>query len=577
MTSAGPDRPEPDVAGAAGAGSAGPSGKGRSAAVTDGLAAAPARAMLRAVGFADGDWTRPFVGVADTANDLTPCNMHLGRLAAAVRDGVRDAAGVALGFTTIAISDGIAQGHEGMRASLVSREVIADSIEIASIAERFDALVAIGGCDKSLPGMLMACARLDVPSVFLFGGASLPGSLDGRDVTLGDVFEASGAASSGRGSAAEVDRLERVACPGPGSCAGLFTACSMALVAEALGISLPGSAAPPAVSADRTAAARASGSAVVRLAGNGVTARTILTRAAFENAITAAMASGSSTNVVLHLLAIAREAGVPLDLDDFDRIGARTPKLLNLRPAGAYVMADLHRVGGVPVLLRQLLDAGLLHGDALTVTGRTMAENLDSAVEPDGLVVRSRHEPVSPHGGLVVLRGSLAPDGAVLKRAAVGRDRWSGPARAFDSEESAYAAVTSGSIHPGDIIIVRYEGPAGGPGMREMLTVTSAVVGAGLGDTVALVTDGRFSGATRGPCVGHVTPEAASGGPIALVRDGDTVVIDLTAHRVDLDVPAAELGERRRDWKPPAPRYGSGVLGRYARQVRPASEGAVLV
>ncbi|MGI8548584.1 MAG: dihydroxy-acid dehydratase [Gemmatimonadaceae bacterium] len=551
-------------------------GKSRSRDVTDGLSAAASRAMLRAVGFSDGDWSKCFVGIADTANDLTPCNMHLGGLAQAAREGVREAGGVALGFSTISISDGIAQGHEGMRASLISREIIADSVEIVSVGERFDAMITIGGCDKSLPGMIMACARTDLPSLFVFGGASLPGVLGGHDVTLGDVFEAAGAAASGKGSTQDVERLERVACPGAGSCAGLFTACSMALVAEALGISLPGTATAPAVSADRTAAARASGMAVLGLAASGITARTILTREAFENAITTGMAAGVSTNVVLHLLAIAREAHVPLTLDDFDRIGRRTPKLLNLKPAGAFVMADFHRVGGVPVLMKQLLEAGLLHADAITGTGRTVAENLADVGEPDGIIARHRAQPVSREGGLVILRGSLAPDGAVVKRAAVSRDEWNGPARVFESEEDAYTAITSGAVRVGDILIIRNEGPAGGPGMREMLMATSAVMGAGLSDSVALVTDGRFSGATRGPCIGHVSPEAAAGGPIALVRDGDTVSINLEERRIELLVDPVELQMRRDAWSPPAPRYLTGAIARYSRLVGSAAGGAIL-
>lgn len=551
-------------------------GKSRSTAITQGLAAAPARAMLRAVGLSEQDWDKCLVGVADTRNDLTPCNMHLGDLAQAARVGVSRAGGAALGFSTISISDGIAQGHEGMRASLVSREVIADSVEVAALAERFDALVTFGGCDKSLPGMLMACARLDLPAIFVFGGASLPGHLDDRAITLGDVFEAAGAAASGKGSHEYVARLERVACPGPGSCAGLFTACSMALVAEALGMSLPGSAAPPAVSADRVLAARESGEAVVGLAIRGISSRAIMTRKAFENAVAAIMASGASTNCILHLLAIAHEARVELTLEDFAVIAKRTPKLLNLKPSGAFVMADLHNVGGVPVLLRQLLEAGLLHGDALTVTGRTLEENLSVIGSPDGVIVRPWQEPLSNQSGLQILRGSLAPDGAVSKRAAVSREVWSGPARVFDSEEEAYVAIVGGMIKAGDIVVLRYEGPAGGPGMREMLVATSAVMGSGLGDSVALVTDGRFSGATRGPCVGHVSPEAAAGGPIAVVRDGDLVTIDLASGKLDVDVDEVEMRRRLSEWTRPKHVYSSGVLARYSRLVGSAAAGAVL-
>ncbi|HXF56383.1 MAG TPA: dihydroxy-acid dehydratase [Actinomycetota bacterium] len=549
----------------------------RSREVTEGPQRAPARAMLRAVGFSDEDFDKPQVGVASSWNEVTPCNYHLDRLADQAKEGIREAGGVPVEFTTIAVSDGIAMGHEGMRASLVSREVIADSVELVMHAERFDGMVTIAGCDKSLPGMVMAAARLNLPTVFLYGGTILPGRFRGRDVTIQDVFEAVGAAATGRMSWEEVWELERTACPGAGSCAGMYTANTMAAAVEALGLSLPGSASPPAVDARREALARASGRAVVEGLRLGIRPRDVLTREAFENAIAVVMACGGSTNAVLHLLAIAAEAGVELDIEEFDRVSRRTPHIADLRPAGRFVMADLDRVGGVPVVMRELLEAGLLRGEALTVTGKTVAENLAELAPPgpDGTVVRPLSAPIHPYGGMAILKGSLAPEGAVTKVVGMEGMTFRGPARVFDSEEEAFQAVTGGRVRRGEVVVVRYEGPRGGPGMREMLAVTAAVVGAGLGREVALVTDGRFSGATHGFAVGHVAPEAAVGGPIALVQDGDEVVIDVDARRLDLLVPEDELARRRDGWKPPEPRYRWGALAKYARLVSSASRGAV--
>jgi dihydroxy-acid dehydratase len=548
----------------------------RSRVVTEGPARAPARAMLRAVGFSEEDFTRPQIGVASSWNEVTPCNLALDRLAKAAKEGARAAGGVPVEFTTIAVSDGIAMGHEGMRASLVSREVIADSVELTCLAEGFDALVTIAGCDKSLPGMVMGACRLGVPTVFLYGGTILPGQVGGRDVTIQDVFEAVGAHAAGRMSDEELRELERNACPGAGSCGGMFTANTMATAIEALGLSLPGSASPPAVDPRRDAFARASGEAVVRLLEEGIAPRDIVTRPALENAITAVVACGGSTNAVLHLLAIAHEVGVDLSLDDFDRIARRTPIIVDMKPWGRFVMLDVDRAGGVPAIMRELLDAGLLHGDALTVTGRTVAENLAEVGLPtDREVVRPLDRPISPVGGFAILRGSLAPEGCVAKVAGLHEAVFAGPARVFDREEDAFEAVTRGRIAAGDVIVIRYEGPRGGPGMREMLAVTAAVNGAGLGERVALVTDGRFSGATHGNMVAHVAPEAADGGPIALVAEGDPIVIDVPGRRLDLEVPPEELERRRRAWTPPPPRVSRGALAKYARLVSSASRGAV--
>ena len=549
----------------------------RSWQVTEGPERAPARAMLRAVGFSEDDFGKPQVGVASSWNEVTPCNYHLDRLAALAKGGVRQGGAVPIEFTTIAVSDGIAMGHEGMKASLVSREVIADSVELVMHAERMDGLVGIAGCDKSEPGMLMAMARLNLSSVFLYGGTILPGTYKGRDVTIQDVFEAVGTHASGSMSDEELLAVERAACPTAGSCAGMYTANTMAAAAEALGMSLPGAACPPAVDYRREVLARESGLAVVQLLTLGVRPREVMTRAAFENAIAVVMALAGSTNAVLHLMAIAHEAGVDLELDDFDRISRAVPHLVDVRPVGRFVMSDLDRVGGVPVVMKELLDAGLLHGDCLTVTGATVAENL-AALEipaPDGAVVRPLAEPIHPEGGTAILYGSLAPEGAVMKIAGAASLMFRGRARPFDSEQDAFDALTSGKIEKGDVIVIRYEGPKGSPGMPEMLAVTAAVAGAGLGADVALVTDGRFSGATKGYSVGHIAPEAFVGGPIALVRDGDEILIDAANRRIDVLVDAAELGKRREAWAQPAPRYTTGALAKYARLVGSASRGAV--
>ena len=553
--------------------------KPRSYEVTEGFERAPARAMLRAVGMGDEDWDKPQVGVASSWNEVTPCNLPLDRLAKRAKDGVRDAGGFPIEFVTIAISDGISMGHEGMRASLVSREVIADSVETMMHAERFDALVSLAGCDKSLPGMLMAAARLNLPSVFLYGGSILPGHIPGDDRALDvvSVFEAVGARAAGTLTDEELSLIERHACPTEGSCAGMFTANTMASVGEALGMSLPGSASPPAVDPRRDELARRSGSAVVALLEAGIRPRQVLTKEAFENAIAVVMALGGSTNAVLHLLAIANEARVELGLDDFDRVGRRVPHIADTKPQGRYHMADVDQVGGVPVVMRELLEAGLLHGDCLTVTGRTVAENLADLdpPAPDGSVLHPLSAPIHADGGIAVLTGSLAPAGAVVKVAGLDHERFEGTARVFDGEDGAMEAILAGSIQPGTVMVIRYEGPKGGPGMREMLAVTGAMKGAGRGADCALLTDGRFSGGTRGFCIGHVAPEAVDGGPIAFVADGDRVVIDVPTRTVDLLLPPEELERRRPHWKLPPPRYTTGVLAKYARLVTGAEKGAV--
>jgi dihydroxy-acid dehydratase len=552
--------------------------KHKSRDVTEGFERAPARAMLRAIGMGDDDWGKPQIGVVSSWNEVTPCNLPLDRLAKQAKLGVRDAGGFPIEFVTIAISDGIAMGHEGMRASLVSREVIADSVETVMHAERLDAMVTFAGCDKSLPGMAMAAVRLDVPSVFLYGGSILPGHHDGHDITIQDVFEAVGARARNQIDDDELSAIERSACPGEGACGGMFTANTMASAIEALGLALPGSSAPPAPDPRRDELARRSGAAVVRALDLGLNARRIVTREALENAISVVMAVGGSTNAVLHLIAIAREAEVDLHLDDFDRIGRRVPHIADTKPGGRYVMNDLDRVGGVPVVLKALLDADLLHGDALTITGRTLAEELEAldVPAPDGEVVHPLSDPIHADGGLAILRGTLAPDGAVVKIAGMTEEQqqFEGPARVFDGEQGAMAAVLTGRIQPGDVIVIRYEGPKGGPGMREMLAVTSAVKGAGLGGSVALLTDGRFSGATHGFSIGHVAPEATDGGPIAFVRDGDRIRIDVPARTMDLLVDDDELARRRQGWSPLPPRYTRGVLAKFARTVVSASEGA---
>ncbi len=559
-----------------------PDVKPRSRDVTDGMERAAARGMLRAVGMGDDDWGKPQVGVASSWNEITPCNLSLARLAKAAKEGVHAAGGFPLEFATISVSDGISMGHEGMHFSLVSREVIADSVEVVMQAERLDGSVLLAGCDKSLPGMMMAAARLDLASVFLYAGSTLPGRAalpDGseREVTIIDAFEAVGACARGLITREEVDAIERAICPGEGACGGMYTANTMASAAEALGMSLPGSAAPPAVDRRRDGYARASGEAVVGLLHRGITARKVLTRPAFENAIAVVMALGGSTNAVLHLLAIAREAEVDLSLDDFARIGARVPHLADVKPFGRHVMTDIDRIGGVPVVMKVLLDAGLLDGSALTVTGRTMAENLEllAAPAPDGTVIRALNNPIHRTGGISVLHGSLAPDGAVVKSAGFDEVVFEGSARVFDREQAAMAALEDGTLQAGDVVVIRYEGPKGGPGMREMLAVTGAIKGAGLGKDVLLLTDGRFSGGTTGLCVGHVAPEAFDGGPIALVRDGDPIRLDLVSATLDLLVDPEELARRRTAWEPPEPRYRSGVLAKYTKLVGSAAQGAV--
>jgi dihydroxy-acid dehydratase len=548
--------------------------KPRSRDVTDGLERAAARGMLRAVGMRDDDFAKPQIGVASSWNEITPCNLSLDRLAKASKEGVHAAGGFPMEFGTITVSDGISMGHVGMHYSLVSREVIADSVETVVEAERLDGTVLLAGCDKSLPGMLMAAARLDLAAVFLYGGTILPGRVGDREVTIIDAFEAVGACARGLISRADVDAIERAICPGEGACAGMYTANTMACAAEALGMSLPGSASPPAVDRRRDGFARASGAAVVELIARGITARQILTRPAFENAIAVVMAFGGSTNAVLHLLAIAHEAGVPLELDDFNRVGDKVPHLADVKPFGAHVMASVDQVGGVPVVMKALLDAGLLHGDCRTVTGRTVAENLTELAPPDldGKILHRLTDPIHPTGGITILRGSLAPEGAVVKSAGFDSTRFTGSARVFDGEQAAMDAI--GDLQAGDVVVIRYEGPRGGPGMREMLAVTGAIKGAGLGKDVLLLTDGRFSGGTTGLCVGHVAPEAAHGGPIALVRDDDPIVLDMDRRELNLQVDAEELQRRRQEWKAPE-RPLRGVLAKYARLVGSAAEGAV--
>ncbi len=547
----------------------------RSGPLTTGPARAPQRAMLRAVGLSEHDLTLPQVAVASSWNEVTPCNLHLNGLAGAAKEGVRQAGAVPIEFGTIAVSDGIAMGHEGMKASLVSREVIADSVELMVHAERFDALVAVAGCDKSLPGMLMACARLNVPSAFLYGGTILPGHALGRTLTIQDVFEAVGAQAAGEMSEADLLTVERAACPGAGSCAGMYTANTMSACSEALGMALPGAASPPAVSAERTALARATGEAAVHALAAGLRPRDIMTRAAFLNATAVVMATAGSTNAILHLLAIAVEAQVELTLDDFDAISRRTPHIASMRPAGRFVMSELDQVGGLPVVLRELLGAGLLDGGAMTVNGRTLGENVAAAPRPDGDVVRPVSDPISTEGGLAVLRGSLAPNGAVVKVPGIETLRFEGAARVFEREEDCFAAITGGKVARGDVLVIRYEGPKGGPGMREMLAVTAAIKGAGLGQDVVLVTDGRFSGATFGACIAHTAPEAFDGGPIALVADGDRIALDVPQRRLDLLVDDAELDRRLGGWKRPPPSYASGALAKYAALVSGADRGAV--
>ncbi|OSC42002.1 dihydroxy-acid dehydratase [Mycobacterium decipiens] len=556
--------------------------KPRSRDVTDGLEKAAARGMLRAVGMDDEDFAKPQIGVASSWNEITPCNLSLDRLAKAVKEGVFSAGGYPLEFGTISVSDGISMGHEGMHFSLVSREVIADSVETVMQAERLDGSVLLAGCDKSLPGMLMAAARLDLAAVFLYAGSILPGRAklsDGseRDVTIIDAFEAVGACARGLMSRADVDAIERAICPGEGACGGMYTANTMASAAEALGMSLPGSAAPPATDRRRDGFARRSGQAVVELLRRGITARDILTKEAFENAIAVVMAFGGSTNAVLHLLAIAHEANVALSLEDFSRIGSKVPHLADVKPFGRHVMFDVDHIGGVPVVLKALLGAGLLHGDCLTVTGQTMAENLAAVAppDPDGKVLRALDSPIHPTGGITILRGSLAPDGAVVKTAGFDSDVFEGTARVFDGERAALDALEDGTIAKGDAVVIRYEGPKGGPGMREMLAITGAIKGAALGKDVLLLTDGRFSGGTTGLCVGHVAPEAVDAGPIAFLRNGDRIRLDVAARTLDVLADPAEFAARQQDFTPPSPRYRTGVLAKYVKLVSSASIGAV--
>ncbi|MEK0443216.1 MAG: dihydroxy-acid dehydratase [Acidimicrobiia bacterium] len=553
--------------------------KPRSRDVTDGLQKAASRAMLRAVGLGDGDWEKPQIGIASAWNEVTPCNVSLRRLAEQSKLGVRAAGGVALEFGTITVSDGISMGHEGMRASLVSREVICDSVETVVHAERFDGFVGLAGCDKSIPAMLMAAARLNLPSVFVYNGSILPGVHKGKNIDITTVFEAVGACAAGTMSRDEVDEIERAACPGEGACGGMFTANTMSSIAEAMGMSLPGTASPPAIDARRDADARRAGEAVVNLLRLGIMPRDIMTKKAFENAIAIVNALGGSTNAVLHLLALANEAGVKLSLDDFNRIAAKVPHIADTKPGGRYHMTDIDRIGGVPVVMKHLLDEGLFHGDVMTCTGKTMAENLAdlNPPTPDNDVIRTVRAPIHAEGGINILSGSLAPNGAVVKVAGLSHDQKSfeGTARVFDGEDGAMAAIMAGDIAPGTVLVIRYEGPKGGPGMREMLAITGALKGAGRGADCALITDGRFSGGTWGFCIGHVAPEAVDGGPIAFVNDGDRIRIDVPTKRLDLLVDDATLAERRRGWKPNPPRYTSGVLAKFARLVQGADTGAI--
>ena len=550
--------------------------RSHSSVIMDGPDRAPARAMLRAMGLGDKELGQPFVGVSNLASDVTPCNVHLGRIVQAAKEGVRSASGTPFEFGTLTVSDAVSMGTQGMKASLVSREVIADSIELVSFAEGFDGLVTVAGCDKNMPGTIMAAARLNLPTVFVYGGTILPGRYKDRDVNIQDVFEAVGAYSKGSISQEELREVECAACPGAGSCAGLFTANTMSSAIEALGMSLPGDASIPAEDDRKLPAARQAGEAVLGLMERGIRPRDIMTREAFENAITVVAAMGGSTNAVLHLLAIAREANVSLSIDDFDTISGRTPYIADMKPSGRYVMADLDRVGGVPLVMKRLLDAGLLHGDVLTATGRTLKENLEQVdASKDQPVISAIEAPLDPTGGLVILRGNLATEGCVVKVAGKQHLYQKGPARVFDREEDAFQAIQDQKIKAGDVVVIRYEGPKGGPGMREMLTVTAALVGHGLGESVALMTDGRFSGATHGLMVGHVAPEAAVGGAIALLQDGDTVAVDVPNRRLEVDLPQAELDRRAREWKPRPTDYPTGALAKYAKLVSSASQGAV--
>ena len=550
--------------------------KHRSREITNDPQRAPARSYLAAMGLTRDDMDKPFVSIANLASDVTPCNVHLDRFAVAAKEGVRQADGIPFEFGTITVSDGISMGTEGMKTSLVSREVIADSIELVTFGERMDGLITIGGCDKNMPGCLMAAARLNVPSIFIYGGSIMPGRYNGQDVNIQDVFEAVGAYAKGDMTLEQLTELERSACPGEGSCAGLFTANTMSTAIEAMGMSLPGDASMPAIDPRKVDEAREAGIAIMRLLEEDLRPRDILTKQAFENAITVAVSMGGSTNVVLHLLAIAWEAGVDLNLEDFDRISRNTPYVADMKPAGRYVMADLSRYGGVALVMRRLLAAGLLHGDAITVTGKSLAENLQgSETIEDQPIITQVDSPRSPTGGLAILRGNLAPEGAVIKVAGHQERVYRGPARVFDQEQGAFNAIQRGEIVAGDIVVIRYEGPKGGPGMREMLAVTSALIGRGLGDDVALLTDGRFSGASHGPMVGHVAPEAAIGGPIALVKEGDEITLDIPNRQLNVKLTEEEFTDRQKAWQPLPPNYTSGALAKYAKLVGSASQGAV--
>ena len=550
--------------------------KHRSKELTHDPQRAPARAMLMAMGITREDMEKPFVAIASLASDVTPCNVHLDRFAQAAKEGVRAADGVPFKFGTITVSDGISMGTEGMKTSLVSREVIADSIELVTFGERMDGLITIAGCDKNMPGCMMAIARLNVPSIFMYGGSIMPGQYNGKDVNIQDVFEAVGTYAKGGMTLDQLKELECRACPGEGSCAGLFTANTMSTAIEVLGMSLPGDASIPAIDPRKMGEARDVGRALIRLLEEDLRPRDILTKQAFENAITVAVSMGGSTNVVLHLLAIAREAEVPLSLEDFDRISRSTPYIADMKPAGRYVMADLSRYGGIALVMKRLLAAGLLKGDAMTVTGKTLAQNLEGMETIDDQpIIYEVDSPRSPTGGLAILRGNLAPEGAVIKVAGHQERVFRGPARVFDQEPAAFQAIQRGDIKPGDIVIIRYEGPKGGPGMQEMLGVTGALIGQGLGDDVALVTDGRFSGASHGPMVGHVAPEAAVGGPIAMVNEGDEITLDIPARQLNVKLTEEELTDRRAKWTPPPPNYTTGALAKYAKLASSASEGAV--
>ena len=550
--------------------------KHRSREITDGPDRAPARAMLLAMGLTQEDLEKPFVSLANLASDVTPCNVHLDRLTNAAKEGVREAGGIPFEFGTITVSDGISMGTEGMKASLVSREVIADSIEVVTFGERMDGLITVAGCDKNMPGCMMAIARLNIPSIFIYGGTIMPGQFQGRDVNIQDVFEAVGAYAKGNMTLDELTELECNACPGEGSCAGLFTANTMSTAIEVMGLSLPGDASIPAIDPRKNDRAKESGRTLMRLLSEGIRPRDILTKHAFENAITVVVAMGGSTNAVLHLMAIAREAGVNLQLEDFDRISRSTPYITDMKPGGRYVMADLDRYGGISLVLKRLLNAGLLHGDAMTITGKSLAENVSSInTVDDQPIVYNTDAPRSPTGGLAILKGNLAPDGAVIKVAGHQEKIYEGPARVFDQEEEAFQAIQRNEIVAGDIVVIRYEGPKGGPGMREMLAVTGALIGQGLGDDVALITDGRFSGASHGPMVGHVAPEAAVGGPIGLLEEGDLITLDIPARQLNVKLTEEQFNDRRNTWKPIEAQYTSGVFAKYAKLVSSASEGAV--